>query len=142
LLTKEDIDDPNVPEKEVDFLKNIPLEWKTVKSQNGHQAVVECRIKCLSSQYATFFRIKLSITDPKTKQMAHVVSHPIKVVSKVAQVRRQIEKMAQKDQGIDRLKKVVKRRRKSKKEEEILSEESEDEQSNASPSLGTPTLTT
>ena len=85
--------DTDGTEKEVDFVKVKPLEVKTLISERGETASVESKIKVLTSQHEDmFFRIKLIALDPRTGQQFrpsfHVLSQPIKVISKPEQLKK------------------------------------------------------
>jgi len=83
-------------EKEVDYLKSKPLEYRTYKSESGDTAAIECRLHCLSSQHSTFFRLKLSVVDPLTKETVYLMSNPLKVVAKASSVRKKVALQQQK----------------------------------------------
>jgi len=80
-------------QKEVETLKNNPLHYTAHVNETGDRAVLEVRISVLSSQHeGAFFRIRLSVKDPKNNEEVVNFSLPIKVISKRNQVRRMIEK--------------------------------------------------
>lgn len=78
--------------KEVETLKQSPLEYQAHIDETGFNAAVDIRLKVLSSQQeGAFFRIVFSTVDAQGK-LLEVVSGPIKVVSKKLQIRRLLAK--------------------------------------------------
>lgn len=78
-------------EKEVSWVKQKPVEYKTVISEDGAQVSLEAvKIKVLSSHHEdNLFRLRLSMWDPENEAVTYVVvSHPIKVISKPLKSRR------------------------------------------------------
>jgi len=72
-------------EKEVDFIKELPLEYITTFSESGDQIILEVKIKVLTSQLEDMlFILKVTAMDSLTKKNVypHFYSHPIRVVSK------------------------------------------------------------
>lgn len=72
-------------EKEVSWVKQKPVEYKTSVSEDGSQISLEAiKIKVLSSHHEdNLFRLRLSVWDPNNEAVSYVVvSHPIKVISK------------------------------------------------------------
>lgn len=72
-------------EKEVSWVKQKPVEYKTVISEDGAQISLEAiKIKVLSSHHEdNLFRLKLTTWDPNNEAIHYVVvSNPIKVISK------------------------------------------------------------
>lgn len=72
-------------EKEVSWVKQKPVEYKTSVSEDGAQISLEAiKIKVLSSHHEdNLFRLRLSVWDPNNEAVNFVVvSHPIKVISK------------------------------------------------------------
>jgi hypothetical protein len=83
----EDDEDPRA----VDTLKSVPLESTSHVDSSGYRAVVELRVYVLSSQHEnSFFRVRFSAVDPKTKKTLEVYSHPLKIISKRNQVRKML----------------------------------------------------
>eukprot|EP01102_Stenamoeba_stenopodia_P014145 TRINITY_DN4669_c0_g2_i1.p1 TRINITY_DN4669_c0_g2~~TRINITY_DN4669_c0_g2_i1.p1 ORF type:complete len:443 (+),score=97.57 TRINITY_DN4669_c0_g2_i1:164-1492(+) len=83
----------NGQEKEVDFVKLKPLEYKVRVNDSGSKVNVECRLKVLSSQLEDMnFRIKFIALDPITQKeicpLLTTISDPIKVISKPEQIRK------------------------------------------------------
>eukprot|EP01114_Cavostelium_apophysatum_P018610 TRINITY_DN579_c0_g1_i1.p1 TRINITY_DN579_c0_g1~~TRINITY_DN579_c0_g1_i1.p1 ORF type:complete len:406 (+),score=108.67 TRINITY_DN579_c0_g1_i1:132-1220(+) len=78
--------------KEVDYVKNKPIEFKPVPSQNGNQLDCETRIKVLTSHHEDLlFKIKIQGFNPTTKQEVAglmIYSFPIKVISKPEQLKK------------------------------------------------------
>jgi len=77
--------------KEVSWVKQKPVEYKTVISEDGAQVSLEAvKIKVLSSHHEdNLFRLRLSMWDPENEAASYVVvSHPIKVISKPLKARR------------------------------------------------------
>jgi len=73
---------------EVSYVKNEPLEYKVSLTDGGYKASVELRIKVLTSQHEDMlFRVKLSAVDPLSGTTFGVISQPIKVISKLTQLK-------------------------------------------------------
>jgi len=73
----------------VPFVKSEPLDYKVNVLDGGLKASVELKIKVLTSQHEDMlFRVHFVATDPETRQELHVFSQPIKVISKVTQVKK------------------------------------------------------
>jgi len=73
---------------EVSYVKNEPLEYKVSLTDGGYKASVELRIKVLTSQHEDMlFRVKLSAVDPISGTTFGVISQPIKVISKLTQLK-------------------------------------------------------
>lgn len=73
---------------EVSYVKNEPLEYKVSLTDGGYKAAVELRIKVLTSQHEDMlFRVKLSAVDPLSGTTFGVISQPIKVISKLTQLK-------------------------------------------------------
>lgn len=99
-------------EKEVDFLKVKPLSFKYAVADGGLKAVVELKIKCLTSQHEdSFFRAKIVALDPRTGRefvpSLCALSEPIKVISKPEQLKKR--KIAKKRTLTDMLVETVAR---------------------------------
>eukprot|EP01114_Cavostelium_apophysatum_P016425 TRINITY_DN4669_c0_g1_i1.p1 TRINITY_DN4669_c0_g1~~TRINITY_DN4669_c0_g1_i1.p1 ORF type:complete len:318 (+),score=72.63 TRINITY_DN4669_c0_g1_i1:90-1043(+) len=78
--------------KEVETLKCQPMEYVSHVNETGDKATVEIRVNVLSSQHeGALFRLRFSVSDGK-KKGCEVFSHPIKIISKRAQVKRMIAK--------------------------------------------------
>jgi len=80
-------------EKEVDFVKVKPVEFKQTNNERADQTVLEARIKVLTSQHEDmFFRAKIVALDPKTGREFNpsifCYSDPIKVISKPEQIKK------------------------------------------------------
>eukprot|EP01113_Clastostelium_recurvatum_P037092 TRINITY_DN538_c0_g1_i6.p1 TRINITY_DN538_c0_g1~~TRINITY_DN538_c0_g1_i6.p1 ORF type:complete len:423 (-),score=141.65 TRINITY_DN538_c0_g1_i6:67-1335(-) len=79
-------------EKNVDFVKSRPIEFKALPSDAGDQATIEIRIKVLTSQHEDmFFRARLQGYDPVTKAEIpdmRCCTEPIKVISKPEQLKK------------------------------------------------------
>jgi len=80
-------------EKEVDFVKVKPVEFKQTNNERADQTVLESRIKVLTSQHEDmFFRAKIVALDPKTGRefnpSVFCYSEPIKVISKPEQIKK------------------------------------------------------
>ena len=74
--------------KEVDYVKNKPLEMKIKYNQTGDRALVECRISALTSQHENFlFRVRFNGTKGFVEVCPPAISHPIRVISKTDQLR-------------------------------------------------------
>lgn len=72
-------------EKEVSWVKQKPVEYKMVVSEDGAQISLEAvKIKVLSSHHEdNLFRLRLSVWDPANEAVLYMVqSNPIKVISK------------------------------------------------------------
>jgi len=76
-------------DKEVDFVKDKPMQFKSTINQNGAKITLEVRIKVLTSQLEdSLFKIGVGILDAVSHQLAfQVYSEPIKVISKSDQVK-------------------------------------------------------
>jgi len=80
-------------EKEVDFVKIKPAEFKQTNNERADQTNLEMRIKVLTSQHEDmFFRAKIVALDPKTGREFNpsifCYSDPIKVISKPEQIKK------------------------------------------------------
>lgn len=79
-------------QKQVDFVRHTPIEYKAHIDETGSKLSVEMRIKVLTSQLEDMlFRMRLRGVDAVTKQDIpglYAVTEPIKVVSKQDQVKR------------------------------------------------------
>jgi len=79
-------------DKEVDFVRAKPFEFKPTASEDGQTLDVELRIKVLSSQHEDMpFRVKLKGFQPITRQEIPgicFISPPIKVISKPEQIKK------------------------------------------------------
>jgi len=77
------------PRLEVSYVKNEPLESKVNIFEAGAKAIVELKIKVLTSQHEDMlFRVQLYGIDPLTGQPLEAISKPIKVISKVTQLKK------------------------------------------------------
>jgi hypothetical protein len=91
-----DFDEELGEDKEVEQLKTPPLEIITHVDKTGRRAIVETKISVLSSQHErAYFRLKLSVVDPVTRQLVVDYSQPIKVIAKRNQVRKMLERKLQ-----------------------------------------------
>jgi len=82
-----DFDKPEDSKMEVSYVKHQPLEYKVNISESGLKAIVEIKIKVLTSQHEDMlFRIRFSAVDPVTNLEFQVFSEPIKVISKLTQL--------------------------------------------------------
>jgi len=80
-------------EKEVDFVKAKPVEFKQTNNERADQTVLEARIKVLTSHHEDmFFRAKIVALDPKTGRefnpSVFCYSEPLKVISKPEQIKK------------------------------------------------------
>jgi len=79
-------------DKEVDFVKVKPMEFKSTPSENGHLLDTELRIKVLTSQHEDLlFKVKIVGSNPITREEVpglSVMSSPIKVISKPEQLKK------------------------------------------------------
>jgi hypothetical protein len=83
----------NGEQREVETLKNAPLEYLAHVDDSGYKAAVECKLGVLSSQHeGAFFRIKFFAVDPLSNTVLEEYSQPLKVISKRNQVKKQMEK--------------------------------------------------
>jgi len=83
-----DFDRDEEDKLEVSYVKNEPLEYKVSLSDGGFKASVELRIKVLTSQHEDMlFRVRLSAMDPLTGQPFGIITQPIKVISKLTQLK-------------------------------------------------------
>jgi len=77
------------PKLEVSYVKNEPLEYKINLFDSGTKAVVEIKIKVLTSQHEDMlFRVQLCAVDPVTLLPLEAVTKPIKVISKLTHVKK------------------------------------------------------
>jgi hypothetical protein len=82
-------------EKEVDFIKHKPFEFRVKVDPSGTFVNIECRLKVLTSQLEDmFFRLRFVGLDPITKRaigpQLTAISEPIKVISKPEQLRKNL----------------------------------------------------
>jgi hypothetical protein len=82
-------------EKEVDFIKHKPFEFRVKVDPSGTFVNIECRLKVLTSQLEDmFFRLRFLGLDPITKRtigpQLTAISEPIKVISKPEQLRKNL----------------------------------------------------
>lgn len=79
-------------DKEVDFIKQKPIEYKCTPNEIGDRLDVEMRIKVLTSQHEDMlFKIRVQGYNPLTKEEIpgmHIISAPIKVISKPEQIKK------------------------------------------------------
>jgi hypothetical protein len=76
-------------QKEVDFVKNTPLQTKTTLNQNGSKLTLEVRIKVLTSHMEnSLFRIQVTAIDDSKQSAFSATSDAIKVISKSDQVKK------------------------------------------------------
>jgi hypothetical protein len=74
---------------EVAFVKSEPLEYKVTLLDGGTKASVELRIKVLTSQHEDMlFRVRLTGIDPLTGISFETYTQPIKVISKLTQLKK------------------------------------------------------
>jgi hypothetical protein len=77
-------------EKQVDFVKSSPMEYACKINPKGDSVTVDMKLAVLSSQHEDmFFRVKFSV---KATSLS-VISDPIKVVSKPAQLKKNRDSM-------------------------------------------------
>lgn len=78
--------------KEVDYVRNRPLDFKPTASENGQDLDAELRIKVLSSQHEDLmFRVRLQGFHPITHEEIAgltLLSPPVKVISKPEQLKK------------------------------------------------------
>jgi len=82
-------------EKEVDFIKHKPFEFRVKVDPSGTFVNIECRLKVLTSQLEDmFFRLRFLGLDPLSKRVIGpqlvTISEPIKVISKPEQLRKNL----------------------------------------------------
>lgn len=82
-------------EKEVDFIKHKPFEFRVKVDPSGTFVNIECRLKVLTSQLEDmFFRLRFLGLDPLSKRVIGpqltTISEPIKVISKPEQLRKSL----------------------------------------------------
>jgi len=71
------------PFKQVDYVKQEPMTYKTFINEDGDRATVEIRILVLSSQHEdSNFVLKIGAIDSNTNLAYEVFSEPMRVVSK------------------------------------------------------------
>jgi len=84
-----DYDKDNDPRVEVSYVKNEPLDYRVNLFDNGAKAIVEIKIKVLTSQHEDMlFRVQLCAVDSATSEQLEVTSKPIKVISKLTHVKK------------------------------------------------------
>jgi len=80
-----DYDRDGDPKVEVSYVKNEPLECKVNITDHGAKALVDVKIKVLTSQHEDMlFRVQMTATVGEQYQV-EAVSKPIKVISKITQ---------------------------------------------------------
>jgi len=83
-----DFDRDEEDKLEVSYVKNEPIEYKVTLTDQGYKASVEVRIKVLTSQHEDMlFRVRVSAIDPLAGTTFGVISQPIKVISKLTQLK-------------------------------------------------------
>jgi len=79
-------------DKEVDFVKVKPMEFKSTPSENGKILETELRIKVLTSQHEDMlFKVRIVGSNPITREEIpgmSIISQPIKVISKPEQLKK------------------------------------------------------
>jgi len=84
-----DFDHMHEEKQEVNFVKNAPLDAKINLNDTGDRAKIEVKIKVLTSQHEdSLFRVRILATDPMTKLPFDLFTHPIKVISKMNQMKK------------------------------------------------------
>jgi len=84
-----DFDREDAPKLEVSYVKMEPLEATVNIADGGTKANVEVKIKVLTSQHEDMlFRVRISGIDPMNQIPFEVYSHPIKVISKLTQLKK------------------------------------------------------
>jgi hypothetical protein len=74
---------------EVSYVKNEPLEYKVNILDSGTKATIELRIKVLTSQHEDMlFRVQLKGIDPLSGREFETYTQPIKVISKLTQLKK------------------------------------------------------
>lgn len=74
---------------EVTYVKNEPMEYKVIIGEGGYKATFELRIKVLTSQHEDMlFRVRIQAFDPLTQMTFGATSLPIKVISKLTQLKK------------------------------------------------------
>eukprot|EP01119_Soliformovum_irregulare_P000281 TRINITY_DN10206_c0_g1_i2.p1 TRINITY_DN10206_c0_g1~~TRINITY_DN10206_c0_g1_i2.p1 ORF type:complete len:328 (+),score=43.46 TRINITY_DN10206_c0_g1_i2:115-1098(+) len=77
------------PTKEVDFVKEKPLQYKTSVNQNNTKLTLEVRIKVLTSHMEdSLFRVGVQINDQHKNPVTVIYSEAIRVISKSDQVKK------------------------------------------------------
>jgi len=78
------------PPKVVDYIHHEPMQYVSVVSTTGNEISVEVKIGILSSQHqGALFIVMLRIVDSLTNETLCVLSHPIRVVSKIDHIRKE-----------------------------------------------------
>lgn len=112
--------------KEVDFVKIKPLEFKSTPNENGQQLNVELRIKVLSSQHEDMlFKVKIQGFNPITKEIIddlYLFTPGIKVISKPEQIKKKQQQPSKKRTLTDMLMETVKRIEQKQNEQQQLIE--------------------
>jgi len=74
---------------EVSYIKNEPMEYKVHLLDSGEKADIEVKIKVLTSQHEDMlFRVRFVAIDPITKIPFECYTQPIKVISKLTQLKK------------------------------------------------------
>jgi len=109
--------------KEVDYVRVRPYEFKAVPNENGTQVEVELRIKVLTSQHEDMlFKVKIQGQNPISKEDIvglSVITSPIKVISKPEQLKKK-SKESKKRSLTDMLVDTVQRIEKKQEEQQQL----------------------
>jgi hypothetical protein len=121
-------------EKEVDFVKAKPLEFKSTPSENGLELEVEIRVKVLTSQHEDMlFKVKIQGYNPITRQPTpglSLITAPIKVISKPEQLKKNKTPSSKKRTVTDMLLETINRIEKKQEEQQKLIEKMLSQQSN------------
>mmetsp|Transcript_20546 Transcript_20546/g.28830 ORF Transcript_20546/g.28830 Transcript_20546/m.28830 type:complete len:310 (-) Transcript_20546:33-962(-) len=84
-----DFDNEEDQKLEVSYVKNEPLDYKVNIHEGGYKANLEVRIKVLTSQHEDMlFRVRITATDPISQMALEIYTQPIKVISKLTQVKK------------------------------------------------------
>jgi len=142
----------DVEQKEVDYVKSKPVEFKTTLSEHGDQATLELKIKVLTSQHEnSFFRLKVFAINPRSGQPIpnlEFKSESIKVISKPESLKKKAssKKRNLNDLLVESITRIEHQQKEQQKMIEVLLEKSNSNsnssQSNSSNKDDHPTTTT
>lgn len=83
--------------KEVDFVRNKPMDYKTSFFRDGEKIIMEFRLKVLTRQLEDmFFLIRIDAVNESNRVLCSTLSNPIKVISKPDQLTRKTSRRVRK----------------------------------------------
>lgn len=83
---------------EVSYVKHEPIEYKiNINYNNPTKASVDMKIKVLTSQHEDMlFRLRFSGIDPETQMTFFTLTNPVKVISKMTQIKKKPDSSSKK----------------------------------------------